>query len=234
MRPLIKEMWVPSGLSNHPGRLMVSISKVTIHTTGNHNNNATAEAHARLQFNGGGGRQASWHYSVDEGEIWQSFRDEQMCWHTGTRLGNENSIGIEICVNSRKGFAAACEKAARLTAYLLSKHGLAIEDVAQHHCWSKKNCPAELRSAAWNISWDDFINMVSAHMGDVPTEIAALRSAGVSFDEVHWQGVFTGAIKPNKDWTKILTARIIDARWGQLSLDDLKLSFMSLLGKRIP
>ena len=113
----IHQNLVAHGLPNHPGRNMTSISYLTIHTTGNRNASATAEAHARLQARGNGGRTASWHYTVDENEIWQSFDDKQMCWHTGTQIGNENSIGIEICVNSRSGFKKASENAAWLSSH---------------------------------------------------------------------------------------------------------------------
>ena len=163
MKAEILVLFVADGLGNHPSRPMKSISSITIHTTGNHNKSATAEAHARFQFNGGGGRQASWHYTVDFDEIWQSFRDNQMCWHTGTRTGNESSIGIEICVNSYAGFYAACKRSARLTACLLKLHSLEMDCVLQHHNWSGKNCPAELRNGSWGISWDDYLTMVAGY-----------------------------------------------------------------------
>jgi len=159
----IHQLWVADGLPNHPNRLLHSIDSITIHTTGNRNLTATAEAHARFQFNGGGNRQASWHYTVDQDEIWQSFRDNQMCWHTGTSKGNETSIGIEICVNSWEGFIEACNKSAWLTASLMEKYKLSLSQVLQHFDWSNKNCPRELRSGEWGINWEGFITMVQGH-----------------------------------------------------------------------
>lgn len=238
MEPNIYELLVPANLANHPSRAIKSIKYITIHTTGNHNPGATAEAHARFQFNGGGGRQASWHYTVDEKEIWQSFRDEQMCWHTGTRIGNETSIGIEICVNSRNGFENACENCAWLTALLLRLYGLDTSQVVQHHHWSGKNCPAELRSAIWEVSWNDFLAMVRRHMGDEADAgcevIAALRSARITFDERHWPGVLQGTVSPNKEWVKVLTNRIIDSRWEHFTPEIIGTSFLALLGHKNP
>jgi len=163
IEPTIHELWVADGLSNHPSQAMPAVSYITLHTTGNRNPTATAESHARFQFNGGGGRQASWHYTVDMDEIWQSFRDDQVCWHTGTVRGNTNSIGIEICVNSHEGFKAACEKSAWLTAMLMEKHKLGFDGIVQHKDWSGKNCPRELISGEWGVSWEDFIAMVQGY-----------------------------------------------------------------------
>ena len=259
MRPMIYELWVPNGLGNHPGRSLSSVDYVTIHTTGNHNPTATAEAHARFQFAGGGGRQASWHYTVDSDEIWQSFRDGQMCWHTGTQQGNETSIGIEICVNSPAGFLFACERSAELTAYLLRQHGLRISDIRQHHDWSGKNCPSELRSSIWGTGWDDFLTMVSEYLYEQPSippqenavldkkdekdekseryekaenVINSLNEANIRFDDNHWRGVLTGHIRANREWTKTLTNRIIDNRWDHMTPKVIGSTILTLLKRR--
>jgi hypothetical protein len=123
--------------------------------------------HANYQYTGSGGREASWHYSVDKNEIWQSFDDSRECWHAGDGSngpGNYTSIGIEICVNDRVGFPAACDKTAWLTAELLRKHKLTVDKVKQHYDWSKKNCPAELRSGTWGFTWNDFIALVKDYL----------------------------------------------------------------------
>ena len=241
MKPVIHELFVKPGLRNHPGRDMQAIDYITIHTTGNHNSGATAEAHARFQYTGGGGRQASWHYTVDANEIWQSFRDQQMCWHTGTTRGNERSIGIEICVNSRDGFGFAVHKSAFLTAFLLKEHNLGVDKVVQHQSWSGKNCPAELRSKSWGISWDDFLVLVRRHLqGEVAfldedlasQVIGSLRDARINFDEQHWQGVLRGTITPNRDWTTVLAGRIIENRWSKFTPQVIGSAIMALLGQR--
>lgn len=245
MNQVIHELWVPSGLKNHPSRDMAAIKHITIHTTGNRNPTATAEAHARFQFTGGGGRQASWHYTVDTDEIWQSFRDEQMCWHTGTRTGNETSIGIEICVNSLEAFRAACERSALLTATLLKRHSLSISEVVQHHDWSGKNCPAELRSNTTGITWEDFLAMVDKYLSGgqnstpkplnpkcADVVIDSLRDAGVAFQPEHWRAVLIGDIRPNREWTKVLMGRIIDKRWHEFGPVDIGDGIKTLLGVR--
>ena len=153
----------PPGLKNNPNKNLTSINYITIHTTGNYAATAGAKNHADYLFNGSAGAQASWHYSVDAKEIWQSFEDRQMCWHAGdgsSGPGNSTSIGVEICVNDKAAFKKACENAAWLTAELLKRHKLTIDKVVPHNRWSGKNCPMELRSGAWGVTWADFIGMV--------------------------------------------------------------------------
>jgi len=151
--------------SNNPNRLLRSIDYITIHCTGNYAATAGAANHATFVFNGSGGGEASFHYVVDDKEIWQMFEDNQVCWHCGdggNGTGNTTSIGIEICVNERANFRQACENAAWLVGELMSRHKLTIERVVQHNRWSGKNCPNELRSGAWGVTWVQFIDMVKA------------------------------------------------------------------------
>jgi len=86
---------------------------IVIHETANTRKGANANAHARLQANGNS-RNASWHYQVDDKEIVQSFSDNSQCWHAGNKYYNENSIGIEICVNSDGDFKKAVDNAVKL------------------------------------------------------------------------------------------------------------------------
>lgn len=158
----------PAGLRNNPNRIMKSINYVTIHCTGNRSASATAASHANYQHSGSEGRQASWHYTVDKNEIWQSFEDNQECWHAtdGNGPGNTSSIGIEICVNDQAGFKKACDNAAWLVSELLKKYGLSVDKVVQHNKWyPAKDCPSELRSGVWGVSWENFVLLVRQYMG---------------------------------------------------------------------
>ncbi len=161
---IINRKICPAGLKNNPNKGMAAIEYVTIHCTGNYKPTADAKGHANYIYNGSGGARVSWHYTVDSNAIFQHFEDWQACWHTGENNGNSSSIGIEICVNSRDGFKQACKNAAWLTAHLLKKHGLGINRVVQHNKWNGKNCPAELRSGAWGVSWDNFLAMVDENI----------------------------------------------------------------------
>lgn len=132
---------------------------IVIHETANTRKGANANAHARLQASGNS-RQASWHYTVDDKEIVQSFDDNKQCWHAGNRKYNEQSIGIEICVNEDGDFKKAVENAAELTKLLMDKYNIPISNVIQHYKASGKDCPHYLRSGEKGITWNDFLSMV--------------------------------------------------------------------------
>jgi len=129
---------------------------IVIHETANTSKGADADAHGRLQANGNS-RNASWHYQVDDKEIIQSFSDNAQCWHAGNRRYNEQSIGIEICVNSDGDFEKAVDNAVDLVKYLMDKYNISVSNVIQHNQASGKNCPRYLRSGEKGVTWNDFI-----------------------------------------------------------------------------
>ena len=128
---------------------------IVIHETDNTKKGANANAHSLLQARGNS-RKASWHYQVDDKEIVQSFSDDTQCWHAGNEYYNQNSIGIEICVNKDGDFKKAVDNAVKLTKHLMSKYNIPTNNVIQHHQASGKNCPRYLRSGEKGVSWSDF------------------------------------------------------------------------------
>lgn len=154
----IRDGIIPKTNRNRPGVFMIP-KKITIHNTGNSNVGADAEMHRQFVLNGGGAEGVSFHYVVDDSEIIQLLPDNETGIHAGSLTGNRTSIAIEGCVNQDGNFSRMLENDAWLTATLLRRHGLAvIGDVVQHHHWSGKNCPAEIRSLGWNV----FLGMVQA------------------------------------------------------------------------
>jgi|SRR5690625_4516118 len=128
---------------------------IVIHETANTRKGANANAHARLQASGNS-RQASWHYQVDDKEIIQSFDDNKQCWHAGNKYYNQNSIGIEICVNSDGDFKKAVDNAVKLTKHLIGKYIISADNVIQHNKTSGKDCPRYLRAGNKGVTWHDF------------------------------------------------------------------------------
>lgn len=95
-----------------------------------------------MQYNGNN-RTASWHYTVDNTEIWQSIPINENSWHAGDgqAMGNCGSVSIEICENSDGNYAQAERNAAYLVARLLYECGLPSDAIRMHRDWSGKNCP---------------------------------------------------------------------------------------------
>lgn len=140
---------------------------ITIHETDNQNKGADADAHARLQANGNS-RKASWHWTVDDKESVQSFDHSYKCWAAGSSNGNNQSIQVEICVNSDGDYSKAVQNAAELVKSIMKQEGISINNVVQHNHWSGKNCPSVMRGGK-KITWTQFKAML------VGTSSAATR-----------------------------------------------------------
>lgn len=136
--------------------------KICIHETANTSKGANADAHARLQANGNS-RKASWHWQVDDKEAIQSFTHDYRCWHAGTTKGNNESIGIEICVNSDGNYKKAVQNAAQLVAKIIKEENITINDVVQHNHYSGKDCPKIMRKGDI-VPWYSFIQMIKSNL----------------------------------------------------------------------
>ncbi len=73
------------------------------------------------------------------------------------RGGNNNSIGIEVCINEGTNIYYTYQKTAKLVAKLLKENNLTMKDIRQHHYFSGKNCPQTMRN---NNLWNHFLHLV--------------------------------------------------------------------------
>lgn len=154
----IKQKLIPISKTKTRPRIAMNPKYITCHTTANTSKGANALAHANLQYKGNS-RTASWHFTVDQNEIYQSIPTNEVGWHAGdgNGPGNRQSIGIEICVNSDGNFTKAKENAVWLINYLMEKHNIPISNVVPHKKWSGKDCPHEILPY-----WNSFINQIKS------------------------------------------------------------------------
>ena len=148
-----------------PGIKMSKCIGVTIHNTDNSGVGADAKAHANLLKNSWKNKQQSWHFAVDEDGAYQSIPTDEIAWHAGdggTGKGNTQTIAIEICMNSDGNLEKATDNAAQLAAQQLKEKGLSADKIYQHHDWSGKNCPSQIR-AGKPYSWNTFKAKVAAY-----------------------------------------------------------------------
>lgn len=89
------------------------------------------------------------------------------------RGGNNNSIGIESCINENSDIYLTWQRTAKLVANLLYNNNLSFNDVKQHHYFSGKNCPQTIRE---NNMWDHFMDLVK-----VEYKAIQLNKEGYSF-----------------------------------------------------
>lgn len=165
---IIKQQLVKNRMVIFPGTN--ARTYITIHETGNTKKGAGAQAHANLQTKG---FSASWHWQVDDQIAIQSYPHTAQCWHAGDGRGTGNlqSIAIEICVNEESDFQMAVANAATLTKTIMKEEGIPQTRVVQHHYWSGKNCPQQLRAGKSGVSWRAFQEQLTERLAIVAGDL---------------------------------------------------------------
>ncbi|HDR4351013.1 MULTISPECIES: S-layer homology domain-containing protein [Bacillus cereus group] len=160
------EWIVPKGNDNiRPGYAM-NAKYITIHETDNESPGAGARNHAQYLYNqatGNTDRAASWHFTVDDKEIYQHLPLNENGWHAGdgtNGTGNRQSIAIEIAVNSDGNYDKAVDNARKLTAYLMEELNISLDHVVKHQNWSGKICPSKMIN---RNAWGDFLSGTQAY-----------------------------------------------------------------------
>lgn len=163
--PITQDL-IPVGRDNRPGYAL-TVNYITIHDTDNTALGANAGMHAiYVKSDAAAAIPASWHFTVDDHEIYQHLPTSENGWHAGdgaNGTGNRQSLAIEICMNSDGNRTQAEENAAWLTAKLLTDFNLPLAQVKQHNSWSGKNCPSVLRGRTGG--WDGFLARVAYYLG---------------------------------------------------------------------
>ncbi|MGY8615268.1 N-acetylmuramoyl-L-alanine amidase [Bacillus velezensis] len=165
----ITKDFIPVGHNNRPGYAM-NPAYITVHNTANTARGANAAMHARYEKNPE--TPTSWHFTVDEKEIYQHLPLNENGWHAGDGnrgTGNRKSIGIEICENSDGDFEKAVANAQWLIKKLMKEQGISLANVVPHQHWSGKYCPRKLLDR-----WDSFKAGISgAPSSPAKTEVKA-------------------------------------------------------------
>lgn len=136
---------IESGTEARPGTKR-KIKYIVIHETDNFENGVGAKNHAKfLKLNNT--EATSWHYTVDDKEIYHHIPDNEIAYHAANEAGNQYGIGIELCVNKDGNFEKTFRNATKLVSYLLKEYGLTINDVRTHNDFSGKDCPYSILKA---------------------------------------------------------------------------------------
>ena len=136
-----------------------SIRYIVIHDTQNRKNGADADAH--FNYFNGGNRNSSADFFVDDKKILRiNDYKKYYTWQVGDGKGkygvtNQNSVGIEICINSDGDYDKAFLNAVELTKYLMKELNIPSERVIRHYDASRKMCPASMSENNWE-KWERF------------------------------------------------------------------------------
>lgn len=131
---------------------------IIVHDTGNKDRGADDISH--YKYFDGAIRNASAHYFVDMDSITETVDPKLDSWHCGDGHGkygitNQNSIGVEICVNSDGDYNKSVHNAIDLVKYLMVKFNIPLANVRRHYDASHKICPASMASDNWYL-WNWF------------------------------------------------------------------------------
>lgn len=123
------------------------VKYIVLHYVGN-GTSAEGSALANCKFFAGGDRQASAHYFVDDGGIYE-YADPAVyaTWHCGDGHGkygitNHNSIGVEVCISGDKPYTDdEIRHLKKLVPYLMERFNVKADHVVRHFDASRKRCP---------------------------------------------------------------------------------------------
>ncbi len=142
------------------------IKYIVIHDTANTARGADAMQH--YYFFNSGNQASSADYFVDDHSILK-VNDfySYYTWHCGDGQGkngitNQNSIGIEICINRDGNYKQAVANTEELVKNLMQELNVDLEHVVRHFDASGKNCPAKMQNNSWkqwNIFKENLINI---------------------------------------------------------------------------
>lgn len=140
------------------------IKYIVIHETGNAGRNANAASHNNFLHDNADLQTTSWHYTVDDHEIYHHIPDNEIAFHAGDKLredgGNVNGIGIEMCVNPESDYETTLQNAAKLAAFLMDTYHLKDDALKKHQDFSGKNCPEILIETG---RWNAFAELVQSY-----------------------------------------------------------------------
>lgn len=132
---------------------------IVVHNTAN-DAPATNEIAYMIRNN----NKVSFHFAVDDKEIWQGIPLDRNAWHSGdgNGSGNRKGIAIEICYSLSGGerFTKAEKNASAFIAELLHERGWGIDRVKKHQDFNGKYCPHRTLDMGWNR----FLDMIQSDL----------------------------------------------------------------------
>jgi N-acetylmuramoyl-L-alanine amidase len=165
----IKENYIPVGTTHittkgnsviiRKGKTIFPTS-LTIHSTANLDSTALNERN--WLANPSNKSDSSWNICVDENEAIIAIPLDERSNHSGSDLGNNTSIGLEICESGNR--EQTLQNAIEVSAFIMAQYNL--DTIKQHYDWNRKNCPRILRETN---RWEWFKNEVLKKLEELRT-----------------------------------------------------------------
>ena len=163
--PLIQKI-IPAGQTNQrPGIARQTPGYWVQHETSNPSPGADAAMHARYLLQGANGGQVSWHFTVDDHQIYQHIPVNEVTWQAadGAGPGNMSGVSCEMCVNADGDEAKARHNAEALCAAICAALGLGPDRVKRHYDFNqadpnRHHCPDHMMNDGY---WPTFVQNVT-------------------------------------------------------------------------
>ena len=151
-----------------PGVYLEKLEYIIYHDTGNPNSNSKAMANINYMNGQYNTTARSWHYTVEERDIYQTIPDNEVAWHGDAYDAYAKSIGVETCIAYGMDLFKVWRTTGKLMASLIYKYNLNDDCVKQHYeimqmagSSSPKDCPQTLRHA--NL-YDEALELIAGEL----------------------------------------------------------------------
>lgn len=193
-----------------------AVRYIVCHYTGS-GTSATGSARANCIYFSGGNRNASAHYFIDDGSIYEYADPEAYAtWHCGDGHGaygitNANSIGIEVCMNGNNPYTAAeIDRLTWLVQKLMKQFNVPADRVVRHYDASRKACPFYYTpsGAGGNAAWNTLRAQITggAVSGNVSGGGSSSSGSSSSSDSAHTGTGFGGVYVCQVDTLNVRSA----------------------------
>ena len=191
----IVKRFIPKGRYGRKLHRPMTPRYITVHSTQNYDGDAWDHARAlergklRAPKRLGGNRigYLTWHFTVQEDVVMQHLPTNEQGEHADfDGVGNNQSIGIEMCEHKGNSRSQTLQRTAKLCASLMHQYDLPLRSVVPHYHWPRKgmnpmhkNCPHFLMTNGRpGRKWNDFLRMVKSEYDRIyiPSQIASMRS----------------------------------------------------------
>lgn len=159
--PLIQSLIPTSQPNQNPGIKRTLPGYWVQHETANTNAGADAAMHARYLANGADGSQVSWHFTVDDHQIYQHIPIDEVTWQAadGSGPGNMSGVSCELCVNSDGDKALIRRNGEALCGTICAALGLTVDQIKRHWDFNaadpnRHHCPDEMMNEGY---WPQFV-----------------------------------------------------------------------------
>lgn len=162
--PLIVDLIDEGQTNQRPGISRQTPGYWVQHETANYSAGADAKMHNTWLHNGASGAVLSFHFVVDDHQIYQMIPVNEVTWQAadGSGPGNMSGVSCELCVNAGIDTAKARHNAEALAGGVCKALGLDASRVKRHWDFNagsvdRHHCPDEMMNDGY---WPTFVNNV--------------------------------------------------------------------------